>query len=136
MRCFILEGCRIAGLASELVKLHSGRLPLRGDGEPHDRESLADAMLALNLDAFRQRYGVNVLLTKDLDSVDLDRKNWLPLDAFSPTQLFKSLQCFLYQCSEGNVPERSLFKALDALLNLLGPAINQESPEYAAAIWG
>jgi hypothetical protein len=136
MSCFILEERRIAGLAAELVKLHFDKLPLRGDGEPHDRESLADAMLALNIDAFRQRYGVNALLTEDLDSVDLDRKNWLPLDAFSPAQLFKSLQCFLYQCSEGNVPERSLFKALDALLNLLAPAIDQESPEYDAAIWG
>jgi hypothetical protein len=136
MSCFILEERRIAGLAAELVKLHTGKLPMREGGEPHDMDSLADAMLAMNLDAFRQRYGIHALLTEDLNSVDLDRKNRLPLDAFSPMQLFKSLQCFLYQCSEGNVPEKSLFKALEALSNLLAPAINQESPEYDAAIWG
>jgi hypothetical protein len=136
MSCFILEGRRIAALAAELVKLHSDKLPLSGDGEPHDRESLADAMLALNLDAFRQRYGTKTMLEDVAEYVDPDARNWTPLDKLGKIQFFKSLQCFLYQCSEGNVPDRPLFKALQAVEDFLAPTVNQESPGYNAAIWG
>jgi hypothetical protein len=131
-----MEGHRIATLAAELVKLHSGRLPLRGNGEPHDRRSLADAMLAMNLDAFRQRYGTKTMLEDVAECVDLDARHRRPLDRLGKVQFFKSLQCFLYQCGEGNVPDRPLFKALQAVEDFLAPTVNQESPGYNAAIWG
>jgi hypothetical protein len=135
MSCFILEERRIAGLAAKLVKTHSDKLPLREMREPHDRESLADAMLALNLDAFRQRYGTETMLEDVAEYVDLDARNWTPLDKLEKAQFFKSLQCFLYQCSEGNVPDRPL-KALQAVEDSLAPFVNQESPKYVAAAWG
>ena len=76
-------------------------------GETYGRERLADAMLAMNLDAFRQRYGMRALLVEDLDCIDLDKRNWKPLVALSEVQFFKSLQCFLYQCCEGDVTGKS-----------------------------
>jgi hypothetical protein len=92
-------------------------------------------MLAMNIDAFRQRYSIKIFM-EDLDHIDLDTRNWHPLEAFSEVQFFKSLQCFLYQCCEGNVYERPLYKTLDAIRELLAPSINEDSAEYEAAEWG
>jgi hypothetical protein len=70
------------------------------------------------------------------NEIDLNRRNWKPLDTFSPVQFFKSLQCFLYQCSGGDVDEKPLFKTLEALADFLAPGVNQNSKEYDAAVWG
>ena len=136
MSCFILDENRVASLAHEIIARNKGELLVGEQGERYGRERLADAMLAMNIDAFRQRYGMRALLVQDLDSVDLDARNWQPVAAFSEVQFFKSLQCFLYQCSEGDVDETPLYKALDAIRDLLAPSINQASAAYDAAEWG
>ena len=91
-------------------------------------------MLAMNVDAYRQRYGIRMMFEDN--NIDLDRRNWKPLDTFSPVQFFKSLQCFLYQCSEADVDEKPLFRALNGITDFLAPGVNQDSREYDAAIWG
>jgi hypothetical protein len=70
------------------------------------------------------------------ESVDPDARNWTPPDRLGKVQFFKSLQCFLYQCSEGNVPDRPLFKALQDVEAFLAPTVNQDSPKYNVAVWG
>jgi len=136
MSCFVMEENRIASLAAEIVNRNKGSLLVGEQGDMYDRERLADAMLAMNLDAFRQRYGIRALLAQDLDSIDLDTRNWHPLEAFNEVQFFKSLQCFLYQCAEGDVDEKPLYKTLTAIKGLLAPFINEDSEEYDAAVWG
>ena len=136
MSCFVMEENRIASLAAEIVNRNKGSLLVGEQGDTYGRERLADAMLAMNLDAFRQRYGIRALLVEDLDCIDLDTRNWHPLEAFSEVQFFKSLQCFLYQCAEGDVDEKPLYKTLSAIRGLLAPFINQDSAEYEAAEWG
>lgn len=136
MSCFVMEENRIASLAHEIINRNKGDLLVGEQGETYGRERLADAMLAMNIDAFRQRYGIKALLVEDLDSIDLDTRNWRPLAAFSEVQFFKSLQCFLYQCCEGDVDEKPLYKTLEAIKGLLAPFINDESAEYEAAEWG
>ena len=136
MSCFVMNEDRIASLAHEIITRNKGDLLVGEQGETYDRERLADAMLAMNLDAFRQRYGIRALLVEDLDCIDLDKRNWHPLAAISETQMFKSLQCFLYQCAEGDVDEKPLYKTLSAIKGLLAPFINEDSPEYEAAQWG
>ena len=135
MSCFIMNENRIAALAHEIITRNKGDLLVGEQGKTYDREGLADAMFAMNLDAFRQRYGMKASL-EDLDCIDLDTRNWHPLEALSEVQFFKSLQCFLYQCTEGDVDEKPLYKTLDAIRGLLVPFINQDSPEYDAAEWG
>jgi hypothetical protein len=76
-------------------------------GDAYGKEKLADAMLAMNLDAFRQRYGIKFFLTAQLDGVELDRRQWKTEAPFSGVQFFKTLQCFLYQCAEGDVDEKA-----------------------------
>ena len=135
MSCFMMDENRIAALAHEIITRNKGDLLVGEQGDTYGRERLADSMLAMNLDAFRQRYGMETLL-KDLDCIDLDTHNWHPLEALSEVQFFKSLQCFLYQCTEGDVDEKPLYKTLSVIQNLLSPFINRDSPEYDAAVWG
>lgn len=48
--------------------------------------------------------------------------------------ILKAANCFLYQCSEGHVPEMSLFKKLDAIIERY--ASHKETAAYDAAPWG
>lgn len=135
MSCFIMNGSRIAALAHEIINRNKGDLPVGECGETYGVERLADAMLAMNIDAFRQRYRVEIVMA-DLDYIDLDKRKWHPLAVFSEVQFFKTLQCFLYQCCEGDADENPPYKTLSAIKGLLAPFINQESPENEAAEWG
>jgi hypothetical protein len=42
----------------------------------------------------------------------------------------------LYQCSEGDVPEQSLFKALESIISSIANEIIQAMPDYEQAPWG
>jgi len=136
MSCFLMDENRIASLAAAIVSKNEGNPLADEQGAKYDGEHLADAMLAMNIDAFRQRYGIKALLVEDLDCIDLDTRNRGPLEALSEVQVFKSLQCFLYQCAEGDVDEKPLYKALSAIKSRMASFIRQGTPEYEAAEWG
>lgn len=52
-------------------------------------------------------------------------------------QVYKSLQCWLYQCSEGDVPEDALYKLFETEIKpAIAEAIISSLPEYKAAKWG
>jgi hypothetical protein len=96
-----------------------------------DWNALGRAMLALNLDAFRDRYE-----DRHQEDVrdDLDAYRWqgryVPL-----VEGYKSLRCFLYQCNEGQVCERPLYRALEAYADHLAVKITEETPAYRSAAW-
>jgi hypothetical protein len=52
-------------------------------------------------------------------------------------QVLKSLQCWLYQCCEGDVPETELYGLFDTdiQMDLMGKIIGI-LPEYQNAVWG
>lgn len=52
-----------------------------------------------------------------------------------PVQAVKSLQCLIYQCAEGDVPERPLFKVLEQLERAILATIVERLPEYSKAAW-
>jgi len=52
-------------------------------------------------------------------------------------QVLKSLQCWLYQCHEGAVPETELYKLFDNDIRVyLMSKIIATLPEYEKAAWG
>ena len=53
----------------------------------------------------------------------------------TPVVVFKSLNCYLYQCSEGSVPDQVLFKALEKLRGSLAYEIATSSREYESGAW-
>lgn len=94
---------------------------------PDAWERLGQSLLLMNYDAVNARY-------TEQDVPTVFEFHWT--EAETDIQVFKSMQCFLYQCSEGTVPERALYKALDQLKNGLAERIISNLPQYDKAIWG
>jgi len=90
-------------------------------------EKLARAMFDMNVCAVCQRYP---------DKLEIYEFGYVSEPLPTKIQLIKSLDCFLYQCSEGDAPERPLYKALDHIrLTLCGEYVSN-TPEYDKAMWG
>lgn len=105
------------------IKLGNGDVK----GEQIAGALIGRALFGLNQDAVNYRYD--------------ERSEQAPRYVFKRTpaskiQVHKSLSCLLYQCSEGDVPERSAFKELDVLHNDLAHDIVNDLPEYDQAEWG
>lgn len=97
---------------------------------PEGVEKLAQAMFWLNVEAVNERYG------------EFEAEQFRPLDyeytLIPPVgvyQTLKSLKCWLYQCSEGNVPETELFKAMQQLAYDIMEEIVNATEEYELAEW-
>lgn len=51
-------------------------------------------------------------------------------------QLLKSIDCYMYQCSEGNVPNSALYKAVEDIRATLVNWIIRNTVAYNNAYWG
>ncbi len=94
-------------------------------------EKLAQAMFQLNCDGVNARYGAG------------EAEKFRPLNfTYKPdgntflVQVLKSLQCWNYQCSEGNVPETQLYQFFEEVEHHLALKIVMNLPEYDKATWG
>ncbi len=94
-------------------------------------EKLAQAMFQLNCDGVNARYGEG------------EAEKFRPLNfTYKPegdtflVQVFKSLQCWMYQCSEGDVPDTKLYRFFEAVAHHLALQIVMDLPEYDKAKWG
>jgi hypothetical protein len=95
-------------------------------------ERLGHAMFQLNVIAVDARYGSG------------EARKFRPLtyryevtDPAPLAQVLKSLQCWLYQCNEGDVPTTALYGLFDTDVQLyLMTEIIDTLPEYQHAYWG
>ncbi len=92
---------------------------------------LAKAMFQLNCDGVNARYGEG------------EAEKFRPLDFrykpevnFSLVQVLKSLQCWMYQCCEGDVPRTKLYQFFEEVEHHLALKIVMDLPEYEKAKWG
>lgn len=91
-------------------------------------ERLAKAMFALNQEALRQRYGD--------PATDRFVYKWMTADP-NLYQTLKSVECWLYQCCEGAVPESKLYQFFRTVVRVwLLKVIVSRLPEYEEAEWG
>jgi hypothetical protein len=94
------------------------------------RDKLGQKMWDLNQLSLGYRYGDarEVLTYSFFDESGL----------VSRVQMFKSLRCWLYQCAEGEIPDKSvLYRVFSQKIVLyLALRIVGEMPEYDAAEWG
>ena len=99
-------------------------------GNDDQRWALGDKLQAMNCNAYQQRYGG--------DNVTYWETSYQFTYDFPPAliQAVKSMQCLLYQCSEGDVPDMPLYKALSAIIDSTAMLIVTSSPEYKIADWG
>jgi hypothetical protein len=95
-------------------------------------EKLGKAMFQLNIDAVEARYGSG----EAVKFLQLDYR-YEHTEAGSLVQVLKSLQCWLYQCNEGDVPETGLYGLFDTDVQMsLMDKIITALPEYEQAEWG
>ena len=89
------------------------------------RDKLGATMAEMNADAVNQRYGENQTAAHEF--------SW---EICTDIQALKSLQCWHYQCAEGDIPDRPLFKAFEEVERQLAASIVSRLPEYEKAAWG
>ena len=98
------------------------------DGSPKPAKEIGQALLNLNHQALCERYA--------------DVKGDAPI--FRATGqvgdgdvgTYTALECLIYQCSEGSVPETQTFKDLETILARLAARIVRALPAYEKAPWG
>ena len=97
----------------------------------HWEEALGRAMFQLNIDGVSDRYGEGQAATfRDL------HYQYTPVFG-SQIQVLKSLQCWLYQCMEGEVVKKPLYQFFDTIIvRYVMERIIQELPGYNGAKWG
>jgi len=91
-----------------------------------DAQRLSEYMKGLNLNAVNYRYN------EDLQDFKIKFEEITENNEF---QILKSLQCFLYQCSEGEIPETKLFKMLKEIEEVLKNKVLDGIEDYKKAKW-
>ena len=95
-------------------------------------ETLGHAMFQLNISGVEARYGTGEAAKFRNPDYQYRMTQSVPL-----AQVLKSLQCWLYQCREGDVPKTELYTlfARDVQLYLMSKIIDT-LPAYQKADWG
>ena len=93
--------------------------------QPVNPQKLGQRLWAMNVKAVDARY-------KEQNPVELYR---FDLCVSRRIQTYKSLQCYLYQCSEGDVPQLPLYQELQQLLSDIASTIINNLSEYEEADW-
>ena len=115
----------------DFKNLYSGVYKEKNLFEEKDFESLAESLFLLNQSALIQRYPND---KADSDYIQIPKFKWKD-KTISIYQFLKSVQCLKYQCTEGDIPEKNLYKWLDELEKCLMSFIINRIPEYDKAKW-
>ena len=94
-----------------------------------DFYKLARKLFLLNQHALIQRYGKTFPNYFDIPIFSWNNK---PVNKF---QFLKSVECLIYQCSEGNTINKKLFKWLTKLEQSLRGCIIEDIEDYKKAKW-
>lgn len=90
-------------------------------------KKLGKAMVKMNYDAVNYRYDKK---TKPRAFKYNDKEDHRDI-----IQVLKSLECYLYQCSEGDINEQPLFIALRSIEEILKNIIIKEFTDYDKKVW-
>jgi hypothetical protein len=98
--------------------------------KPNWEEILGRAMFELNIDGVNERYSEGAEKFRKLNY------HYTPAHR-SEIQALKSLQCWRYQCMEGEVIKKPLYQFFDTVVEPhLMSSIISDLPEYKRAEWG
>lgn len=102
-------------------------------------DDVFDALRQMNVDALKARYDDYEEMIDD-HGYETTHDIWQPRDINEVVkpwhyQLLKSLQCYIYQCSEGDIPDTKLYKDMDVMIQRLCKFIACRQKEYEEAKW-
>jgi hypothetical protein len=140
MSAFIVEDKTINYVVNWL-RSNIGRLPITAaklkhlnidTNAPGWADDLGHTLFLLNRNAVDARYGDGA--AAEFRTLDYRYQETAPVPL---VQVFKSLQCWLYQCCEGDVPQTELYGLFDTdIREYLMTQIITQLPEYEEAYWG
>jgi hypothetical protein len=87
------------------------------EGDPTAAQMLAQSMLDLNVRAVNERYR---------EDEEPERMTYRPTVPPNVRQAYRLLGTYLYQCSEGSVPDTDLYNALSGIHDRLAHEIAHE----------
>lgn len=137
MSAFIVSDDTINGIVSFLNRhardyrwLFDGKYDL---SQTEDLDKLGSDLYHMNCDAVDDRYGRGTAAgdTSEYPAFEFKFRRDMHRAA-----VYKAMCCLRYQCSEGNIPERPLFKLLEEAIAAVADGIVKSLPEYEAAQWG
>ena len=100
-------------------------------------QELSRLLYNLNVEALRQRYDDDYIdMIKDFEYDEGDGNFYFIKEDKELAQFFMNLECFLYQCREGNVPDKEEFKVLERLSTDLAYEIAFKFSHEKGAKWG
>ncbi len=102
-------------------------------------ETVGKALFKLNIDGVNDRYGEGEAqrFRKLNYAYTSDHPTMLYTSLSVKIQVLKSMQCLLYQCSEGEVFKKPLYRLLREVVEPhLMRSIIDDLPEYDEAEWG
>lgn len=98
--------------------------------QPDESKRLAEDLFIINCIAVNQCYGMG------------EAAKFRPMDfKFNASkyadnyQVYKSLGCLIYQCSEGEVLADPLYKLLIKIKRLMADCLIGKTPQYQRAVW-
>jgi len=94
--------------------------------DPETRAEFALDLHRMNVAAVDARYN---------ESNEITYKYRTNIKTGSKVAVYKSLQCLLYQCAEGDVPKWNLYKLMEEIKNHIASDIIRALPEYDQAKW-
>lgn len=97
--------------------------------------SVFQRLFALNMKSLQERYDDQQAIKPNAADYTQAKKVFNNPFGTSDVQLYKSLQCFLYQASEGSANQEPLYKAIDCIKDNLASAIIDKMPMYQEADW-
>lgn len=107
----------------------------------------SEALMRLNYQAYKTRYNrepasVDTPLFDEntinnfYKSLKYEKNKWL-FDEKILYQTLKTLECYIYQCSESQKTEESpIYKAVEKIIQTIKDFIIKNNPAYVAAVWG
>ena len=142
----VLRGLFARNRWGQFVAQFDGEYTAPGDSRSADPTTVGRKLFAMNIEAVMQRYPDCRGNPRDLPGPRcahaLANEYQAPTFAVGATHalrslvhFYKAIQCLLYQCSEGNVPESPLYQELQRAAAELAGGIVRELPEYETAAW-
>lgn len=105
-------------------------------------EEIYKKLYQLNFDAFHERYSGrhdDECILEAFQDMEIHKpvkyKDYYPVAEKWHYQMLKSMECYLYQCREGDCPKSEIYQAVKRFKDVLMCFIVHSSAEYHTAEW-
>lgn len=130
MSSYVVEDQTINRILTAVDDMPGALAALELPADPDGLILLGQRMFEMNVAAVCQRYA-------DENPANYADGHQYQYELATPVEAYKALHCYLYQCTEGDVPEQPLYRFLrDTVERRLAVSIISELPAYRAADWG